>query len=148
MATLTELEALVNEFQENYRNPKLDPLEFIGAYSFNSKENINAAEIKYSWPAEWPTGGRKGVYAIFAHDRLLYIGKASGQPISNRIGSYFRHSDDRTHAVPIHNWSSTPTHFVAWCVPDESFFEASALEEFLISKLGHDLPDNTRGKVT
>jgi hypothetical protein len=31
-------------------------------------------------------------------------------------------------------WFKEPTHFVAWAIPDESFFEASALEEYLIYK--------------
>lgn len=47
---------------------------------------------------------------------------------------------------PTKKWSLPPTHFVGWAVPRESFFEASALEEFLIDVMRDSLPDNKVGK--
>uniref|UniRef100_UPI001BE3D448 hypothetical protein n=2 Tax=Vibrio anguillarum TaxID=55601 RepID=UPI001BE3D448 len=79
-----------------------------------------------------------------------YIGKASWQQLGYRLGSYFRYSIDRKSGIPKKNdvWSKPPTHLITWAVPDELFFEASALEEYLIFKLGSLLPDNVLGKRT
>ncbi|MDC5806563.1 hypothetical protein OPW36_05530 [Vibrio europaeus] len=79
---------------------------------------------------------------------MLYIGKASLQDLGYRLSSYFVYSGDRQSAVPKkgHTWSKQPTSVVTWAVPREYFFEATALEEYLIFNLKDHLPDNTVGK--
>jgi hypothetical protein len=89
------------------------------------------------------------VYAIFSGNELIYLGKASLQDLGYRVGSYFVYSKDRQSAIPRngHTWSKPPTSIVTWAVPRDLFFEASALEEFLIFNLKEQLPDNTIGKI-
>jgi hypothetical protein len=60
------------------------------------------------------------------------------------MNDYFIIRSDFTYGGSKYTWTKEPTHFVAWGIPDESFFEASALEEFLIDRLQNELPDNTR----
>ena len=99
---------------------------------------------KEPWPMVTTT--HKGVYGIFSNNDLLYVGKVTGKTrvICHRMNDYFKIPEDFSYEGPKDNWSQEPTHFVAWGVPDDSFFEASSLEEFLIEKLKNELPDNTR----
>ena len=88
-----------------------------------------------------------GVYRMLdAESRVLYVGKASQQAIGYRLSSYFKKVDGICSIAQGHSWSSPPTHVVTWAVPDLMFFEASALEEYVIHQLKDELPDNTVGK--
>ncbi|WP_318505578.1 hypothetical protein [Photobacterium leiognathi] len=144
---LNKLKSLVQFYEDNYRHESLERFQFYEAYSFNGNVKINNIYIKNIWPESWEIGNTKGIYAIFHHEELLYIGKASQQPIGKRLSAHFQHSEDKSYAIPTGVWSKDPTHFVAWGVPDDSFFEASSLEEFLIHNLKKYLPDNTVGKL-
>jgi len=133
MADFEKLNALVAEYQKTYRAANLHPFEFIEPYELDSNEPcpVNAA--------------KRGVYAIFSGDELIYIGKSSSpnRAIWHRIVDHFQFNYNKPRKT---KWSKEPTHFVGWAVPDESFFEASALEEYLIYKLKSELPDNVIGK--
>lgn len=135
MANLTRLKALVNEFEDRYRGPELEPFKYIDEYRLGCKQ---------PWPIISTT--HKGVYGIFSNDELLYIGKVTGKTrvICHRMNDHFIIPADFSYTGAKGVWSKEPTHFVAWAVPDESFFEASALEEYLIYKLQGELPDNSR----
>ncbi|MDP5147874.1 hypothetical protein ORI98_15640 [Shewanella sp. ULN5] len=135
MANLAQLLDLVSDYEKKYRGEGLEPFKYVKPYKLGCKE---------FWPEVTTT--HKGVYGIFSNDDLLYIGKVTGKTrvLCHRMNDYFVIRSDFTYGGAKDNWSQEPTHFVAWGVPDKSFFEASALEEFLIDSLQNDLPDNTR----
>ena len=147
MATLEDIDNLVLRFSHEYRRSELPPIRRSEIYSLFT-DKIKVPNAKLYWPETWPNCSERGVYAIFSDNDVLYIGKASLQDLGYRIGSYFVYSSDRQSAVPKkgHTWSAPPTSIVTWVVPKELFFEASALEEFLIFNLKNLLPDNTVGK--
>lgn len=148
MASLQDIDDLVSRFSTEYRKTGLPKIHRSEIYSlFADKTKVPNAKLH--WPEKWPNCGERGVYAIFSDDELLYVGKASLQELGYRIGSYFAYSPDRKSAVPKsgHVWSKPPTSLVTWAVPKDFFFEASALEEFIIFNLKSSLPDNTVGKA-
>ncbi|MFH0261368.1 hypothetical protein ACGRH2_13255 [Vibrio barjaei] len=149
MATLEEIDSLVSCYCANYRRVDLPQIQRSEIYSLSSDNNKHK-DAKLFWPETWPNCNERGVYAIFSDSEVLYIGKASLQDLGYRLSSYFVYSSDRKSAVPKagHSWSKPPTSIVTWAVPKEMFFEASALEEFLISKLKGQLPDNVVGVTT
>lgn len=147
MASLEDIDKLILRFSSEYRRADLPKIRRSEIYSlFANKSKV--PDAKLFWPDTWPNCSERGVYAIFSDHELLYIGKASLQDLGYRVGSYFVYSQDRQSAVPKsgHTWSKPPTSIVTWAVPEDLFFEASALEEFLIFNLKNQLPDNTVGK--
>lgn len=146
---LEKVQEKIHEYVCKYRKESLPPIERRKIYGLNKAEKEEGSiKAEVFWPDYWPSESDSGVYALFHSDTLLYIGKASQQPLATRVSGYFKHSDDGTRGVPRqpHYWTKEPTHVVMWTVPKEMFFEASALEEYLIHELG-DLPvDNVRGK--
>ena len=146
MATLQDIELLVKRFSNEYRHPDLPPIIQSGIYSLNSSSKTTIRSDLY-WPETWPNCESRGVYAIFSNEVLLYVGKASMQNLGNRLSNYFIYSQDKLSGIPKreHKWSSQPTHLVTWAVPDDYFFEPSALEEFIIFNLKKQLPDNILG---
>ena len=146
MASLEDINKLVLRFSSEYRRADLPEIRRSEIYSlFTDKTKV--PDAKLFWPDTWPNCNQRGIYAIFSDLDLLYIGKASLQDLGYRIGSYFAYSQDRQSAVPKkgHIWSKPPTSIVTWAVPEKLFFEATALEEFLIFNLRNQLPDNTKG---
>jgi hypothetical protein len=150
MATIETLRYKINEYKAKYRRESLPQIEEGKIYSLNKDITIKGASPTLFWPDTWPLSNRRGIYAIFSHEQLLYLGKASQQPLGNRLGSYFHNGEEKHIAVtaPGHTWSNPPTHVITWAVPKDMPFEASALEEFLIKELATELPDNTAGKNT
>jgi hypothetical protein len=146
MATLHEIEVIIAEFTEKYRREEFSKIRKSRVYKL-SPDQSTTNNNEYCWPQTWPNNDYPGVYAILSGDEVLYIGKASLQILGYRLSSYFKYSKDRKSAVPntSHVWSKPPTGVVTWAVPHELFFEASALEEFLIYKLKDKLPDNRVG---
>ena len=131
MNILDDIKKLVIEYESKYRNPSLEPFIFI--------EKFNLVTENPKCP---PIAAKKGVYAIFnKDDEIIYLGKSSAQKkaIWHRI-------NDHIYSAKKSAWFSEPRYFCGWAVPDESFFEASALEEFLIFKLRNKLPNNRVGK--
>ncbi|WP_158971283.1 hypothetical protein [Paraglaciecola sp. L3A3] len=135
MADLATVQQLVSEFESNFRGQGLEPFIYVKPYMLGCGD---------CWPEITTT--RKGIYAIFSNDTLLYIGKVTGRTrvICHRLNDHFIVPSDFSYGGAKGIWSKEPTHFVAWGVPDASFFEASALEEFLIDRLKGELPDNSR----
>ena len=146
MATLKDIDKLISQYCTKYRKTDLPTIVRSEIYSLSSDKS-KVADAKIYWPDTWPNCNERGIYAIFSSSELLYIGKASLQDLGYRLGSYFIYSEDRLSAIPKsgHIWSKQPTSIVTWRVPREIFFEASALEEFLIFNLKDHLPDNRIG---
>lgn len=93
----------------------------------------------------WPNNGFPGVY-LFAddNDKVVYIGKAS-KNISVRLGEYWRKGPSgETESC---SWKSEDVRFVYTIgLPVDRFFEASSIEEYLISKVNPER--NTNGKYS
>ena len=148
MATLENIQSKIESYSKKYRREGLEPIQPGDVYSLNKYISITGVTPKLYWPDSWPLSNRRGIYAIFSHEQVLYIGKASQQPMGNRLSSYFKTGEEKHICViaPGHTWSKPPTHVATWAVPDHMFFEASALEEFLINEFKNELPDNSLGK--
>ncbi|HAW92955.1 MULTISPECIES: hypothetical protein [unclassified Arsukibacterium] len=147
MVTIEDIDKLVTTFSSEYRRSELPAINKSEIYSLFSNK-LKVPDAALHWPEMWPNCQERGVYAILSGATVLYIGKASQQDLGYRLGSYFVSDVDKQSAIPAkgHQWSQMPTSIVTWAVPRELFFEASALEEYLIHKLRDRLPDNTRGK--
>ena len=143
MADLEMLRNEIKNFSNEFRKQDLPPIEESGVYFLNKQGN----ESVLGWPDSYPLGNRRGVYGIFNEETLIYVGKASQQDLCYRLSDYFRYGSNREcETKPGHTWSSEPTSLVVFAVPEEMPFEASALEEYLISKLSNELKDNKIGK--
>jgi excinuclease UvrABC nuclease subunit len=116
-------------------------------YGLFPKDAGEFAEVKSRWPESYPHSDRRGVYLIFGKSgRLLYVGKASQQPIGTRLGSYFHSDGNKGCRIAHPDWSETPAYVVTIAVPDDRWHEASSLEEYLIVALKPC--DNSRGLST
>jgi len=146
MATLKDLREKIEIYSRVFRNQSIPPIEESRIYSLYGTP-LGGIEPDIYWPEDWPLGDRRGIYAIFSNEVLLYIGKASAQDIGYRLYDYFKKgANGECVTNKNHTWTSEPTHIVTWAVPDNLFFEASGLEEFLIDSFSDELPDNTQGK--
>lgn len=98
-----------------------------------------------SWPDRWPNADKRGVYLMLGDDdAVLYVGKASADSyLGARLAAYFRYGEDRRCKFIYEDWC--PRYVVTIAVPDDSSFEAPALEEFLIRELRP--PRNTLGNT-
>lgn len=115
-----------------------------GIYGLFPSEEHEVFAVESRWPETYPNASRRGVYLIFGKSgRLLYLGKASQQAIGNRLGAYFHYEENRACRILHSGWSETPSYVVTIAVDDDKWFEASALEEFLIVALKPC--DNSRG---
>lgn len=121
----------VNEYQEQWRHPRLPPLANISElYSLFPDETPSTT----GWPGPWPNAGSHGVYFVFYADgSLCYVGKASHSHIASRLSAHFGGSAKTGCRIISPGWNGRPT-FIA-TLPMEHAFEAPALEEFLIAKL-------------
>jgi hypothetical protein len=118
-------------FHDEWRHPRLPPLEYSEVYSLFPQETLDTP-TDANWPDNWPLADRPGVYLVFgARMQLLYVGKS--RTLGSRLSNYFRWSSGR--GSPCHivhpSWR-TRAIYVATIAVAESF-EAAALEEFLIA---------------
>jgi len=146
MASLVSLKNAVEEYSNKFRRCDVEALVEGSIYSLDESIEVRSTSPTLYWPATWPLSHRRGIYAIFSHEELLYIGKASQQALGYRLSSYFKQVNGKCEVASGHAWTSQPTHVITWAVPENMFFEASALEEFLIDHFKYELPDNTVGK--
>lgn len=132
MAKSSEVLDLVNFYDENYRNPKLVKFIVSGLFDlYPEKETLQ--EVDKKWPEEWINNGRAGVY-LFLDENLevVYIGKSNH--FGYRFGSYFGYNENKKCKAK-QTWKTNPRFVITIAVPDESKFENTALEEFLLSKV-------------
>ena len=136
----------VRTYQERYRSPKLHPFEIGDPYDLFPERGVGSLCCERKWPNSWPYPLRAGVYAFFSEGaRLLYVGKASFRSsISARLATYCGyHEGPGSPCRLLGQWKRFPRYVVIVAVPEETRFEASALEEFLISTL--QPPENSIG---
>jgi hypothetical protein len=128
MPTLAELHACIRELNEHFPRPGLT-LEFSTPYDLAS-----------DWPNTWPGAVSAGVYAFIGEqDDLLYVGKAScGATIGSRLGAYFGYGPERRAKV-YNDFYAGVRKVATLALPEGRQFEAPAIEEFLIARLGPPL---------
>ena len=136
---------LVEDYQARFRGPNLEPFELSAPYDLSPELGIPKIECPTSWPEGWPHSGRAGIYSLFGEElQAVYIGKASlRNTLVSRLGSYFSYDKPHKTCRLNHAWKCRPRYLITIAVPEESRFEAPALEEFLIIKLRPT--DNTAG---
>jgi len=141
MANLQDVSAALRKYHTSYRNPSLPKLELSGLYAlFPSASDRPACKVEKSWPDYWPDVDDPGVYFIFDHSLdLVYVGKAA--ILGRRLSEWFQYNDSGDCKV-IGTWSRRPEYVAT--VRVSAAFEASSLEEFLISDLCPS--DNIAGK--
>lgn len=128
---------LVAEYQERFRGHGLAEFEISDPYDLSPELAATGLTCSAAWPDTWPHIGRAGVYALFGEElQTVYVGKASlRNTLESRLGSYFGHEKIDGTCRFYHSWKFAPRYLVTVAVPEESRFEAPALEEFLIEKL-------------
>jgi hypothetical protein len=121
---LTSVISALTDFNQDFPRPK------VGAITLSDPFRIEEDFATSSFP----NSSAGGVYLIFdRHDYLLYIGKADG--LGARLGAHFGWNADRT-AGRAKNATLKDAYAVRTIgLPDESRFEAAAIEAFLIRKL-------------
>jgi hypothetical protein len=128
-------------YEAEHRHPNRAPFQ-IGpvVHLFPDTSLTVATEETSPWTAPWPFAERAGVYLIYSVDRqLLYIGKASmGQSVGKRLYCHFG-GNVKECVYNQSGWKPPPRFVVIVAVPEDSPWEAPALEEFLISKLSPKL---------
>lgn len=88
--------------------------------------------IEKSWPATWINSGKAGVYMFLDENlEVAYIGKSNH--FGYRLSNYFAYDNKKCKAK--HTWITIPRFVVTIAVPDNSRFECTSLEEFLLSKI-------------
>jgi hypothetical protein len=134
----------VAEYESHYRHPNLTRFKISPPVDlFPMRPLPSGITPKSSWTDNWPFAWSPGVYMIYSESLdLMYIGKASmNRYLGQRLGDYFGGS---TTCIPKKNWLQTARFVINIAVPEETPFEAPALEEFLIKKL--QPPWNAAGK--
>ena len=122
----------VEFYEKTFRNPDRDKFLKSQLYDlYPDKETVH--EIKKSWPEPWEHSAKAGVYLFLDEDlEVVYIGKSN--QFGSRFGSYFAYDYDKKCKTK-HTWIATPRFVITIAVPDDSKFESTALEEFLLSKI-------------
>jgi len=137
------INSALEDYKERYRRETLDPLELSGVYALFPDKLSCDDGIEGRWPATWPHSTRSGVYFLFTEQgELLYIGTA--WHVGARLGQYFHYDSDRRCKI-VRTWSKDPAYLLILAVPEGMSFEAAALEEFFIERVGSI--DNKVGRV-
>lgn len=91
----------------------------------------------HRWNEQWEYSEAPGVYVMFdANGKCLYVGTA--WKLGNRLGRYFKYEGGRCAIKPdckVAQWDNKPRYVATVGVPAEVWFEAAALEQYLIEKL-------------
>lgn len=138
MASKNEVLELVKFYEDNFRNSKLERFNVSGLYDLYPEKETKQ-EIENSWPNVWTNNSKAGVY-LFLDENLevAYIGKSN--QFGYRFGSYFGYNEEKKCKTK-NNWKTNPRFVITIAVPDDSKFECSSFEEFLLSKI--TTTDNT-----
>ncbi len=143
LASLKDIQRAVDDYSRKYRRPGMAPIKVGQPYClFPERLGSLRIELSGKWPESWPDGARKGVYLVLnRRTKVAYVGKASmSSAMGSRLSAWF---PGRASCKIKGTWKEEPFFVATVPVPDDTPFEAAALEEYLIQKFGP--PDNTRG---
>jgi len=138
MSTRDNALRAISDYEQRFRRDDLDRLEVSGLYDLFPSNGGVPVPVAASWPNDqWPYAKRAGVYLIFDEKLdLLYVGKASlNSSIGDRLYTYFREGQDHGCRIRHEGWDRPPRYVTTIAVPENTRFEAPALEEFLITRL-------------
>lgn len=140
---MAKLELALNKislYEKRYRHPELDRFKISGLYDlFPEKET--KYKVDNSWPDTWINSEKAGVYMFLDENlEIAYIGKT--KIFGYRFSNYFMYDEKRKCKLK-NTWKTFPRYVITIAVPDESKFECSALEEYLLSEIV--TTDNTLG---
>jgi hypothetical protein len=118
----------LSEFNRNFPRPKVGSVVLSDAFRI----------VEDYAGGSFPNSACGGVYLIFdRYDNLLYVGKADGLGV--RLGAHFGWNAERT-AGRVKSAKLKDAYAVRTIgLPDESRFESTAIEAFLIRKLDPSL---------
>ena len=138
MAKKDEVLEEVKSYEKKYRNCSLKPFEISGLYDL-FPDGKTSEQVELQWPDTWKHSGKAGVY-LFLSDNLevVYIGKSN--QFGYRFGSYFGYDENKKCKLK-NNWKSNPRFVITIAVPDDSKFECTSLEEYLL--INFETSDNT-----
>ena len=145
MTTRDDALQAIAEYERRFRRDDLKKLEISGLYALFPSTAEVAVGVAGNWPDRWPYAERAGVYLIFDEKlQVLYVGKASFKSsLGGRLYNYFREDKDGNCRIRHEGWSRPPRYVLTVAVSEDMRFEASALEECLITTLKPT--DNTVG---
>ena len=144
MHTIEEARKAIEEYETAHRHPSRPAFDVSSLYDLKAASPPDTP-TNPQWPNEWPHARQRGVYLILdAKQQILYIGKVSlNNTFGSRLGAYFQYKDDSSCRI-LGKWSGDPHFVITIAVPEDSPFEAPALEEFLITSF--QPPNNSNGK--
>ena len=136
--TLDEIQAAIDYYQGEFRQPKHAPLGKVSEpYALDPYETRENGTNQ--WPYEYPNLAARGVYFFFDADmELVYIGKASCD--SSFVQCFSRHIAGGIHdsrGTPKGNWARSPKYRAN--LPMQYPHEAPSLEEWLIERFGAEI---------
>lgn len=137
MRMLTTLQEAIDVFNRDYPRPGMEPLVLSEMY-----------DLQVDWPKPYHNSDHPGVYCLFDDQMtLVYVGKASfSHVIGGRLGARICYGPDRRALLTDPKWHAANVRYIATIrFPLDHAFEASALEEFLITRLSPCPKLNTIG---
>jgi hypothetical protein len=137
-STLKDLRTKVDEYSKKYRHPSLKGFSFAPPYDLFPNDPGGLMVCEKKWNDTWPNNGMVGVYAFLDREgNVIYIGKSSmNSSVSARLSAYCGYDSDRKKCRLKHDgWIENPRYVWIVGVPQDSSFEAAALEEYLISEI-------------
>jgi hypothetical protein len=132
MAKKDEVLKQVDFYENKYRNCNLERFKISELYDL-FPDKTTEHKIDNSWPKPWTHSSKAGVY-LFLDENLevVYIGKSN--QFGYRFGSYFAYDEEKKCRIK-HSWKTFPRFVITIAVPDDSKFECTALEEYLLSTI-------------
>lgn len=124
----------LSDYSERYRSGRAPSLALSEIYAFYP-ERAESKLTPIAWPGSYPNADESGVYLFFGvAEDLIYIGSAAN--LNNRVGSYFKYSNDGERRCAFKGaLNTTPWYLMTIAVPESTKFEALSLEAFLINAL-------------
>ena len=137
---MTDFERLVDEvntYTKKFRGINLEPFELGPLYDLFPCKDTNNLNAKLGWNQTWPSNGKPGIYVFLSENgEVLYVGKSSSNStVSARLSAYCAYGEDKKCKLKHDSWKVEPRYVWIVGVPNITWFEAAALEEYLIRNL-------------
>jgi hypothetical protein len=142
--------------------------KFFDLYWNNIKDERPKWSLHWDWNSELPNNGKRGCYALFKGNEIVYIGAAIGKNFADykskngaynpgglgaRLKAYWelnKNSIGKNKYIPTEKWQSEDrklTSILTIAFDDNHFWLAAALEIYLINKLNPPLNTKHRSKI-
>lgn len=139
MSNYTKLIEEVENYCLSFRNGEMAPFNWSGIYDLFPERGDPHSSVEHKWNDYWRHVEEAGVYAFLESDlSIFYIGKASMRNgLGYRLNSYCTYADKTKERCKLKkSWRESDVRYlVTIAMPQETRFEAAALEEYLLSKI-------------